>query len=272
VESKHFPEPSHGQRRGPFTACAVVLCLLVLAGLAAAQRPFNLDFEQAGIGEPHRPWGWTWGWSVFTSGPAAVCSPDSLVLVQGRRSLSLEIPPDHAPAPLQSLMLQVPARFALGHTLELDMHLRVTNKAARAVVSLEAWGDRVVAAADSVSLRGSEAGDAAWQVRHLTLAVPRDSTVHSVVIQVGLEGTGKAWFDGGQLHLDGHAITALPAESAPPTGRNGQAWPNMARCWSVWMRILPPATGICPCSWRLSREHVWSGWGNPPTAPANSSA
>jgi erythromycin esterase len=225
----------------PVMQGAALLLVLLLACRADAQSPLNLDFELGGVGEPQRPWGWTWGWSVFTSGPMAVCSSDSLVFMQGRRSLALEIPPEHAPAPLQALMLQVPARFALGHTLQLDLHLRVTNPAARAVVSLEAWGDRVVAAADSVSLRGSEAGDAAWQVRHLTLAVPRDSTVHSVVIQVGLEGSGKAWFDGGQLHLDGHAITTLPAVSDPPTPAERAA---LAHHGQVLERVdEDPATG-----------------------------
>lgn len=222
------------------TQGAALLLVALLAGRVEAQLPLNLDFEQAGSGEPQRPWGWSWGWSVFTSGPAAVYSLDSTQVASGSRSLLLEIPAERADAPLQALMLQVPAGFARGHTLDLDMQLRVAGPAARATLTLEAWGDRVVLAADSVTLREGGSGEPAWHLQHLAITVPLDSTVHSVVIQAGLEGPGRAWFDGGGLRLDGHGITALPAVSELPTPAGKAA---LARHGQVLARVDTDPSG-----------------------------
>lgn len=209
-------------RLHPMPRTAAWLLVLLLACGVQAQRPLNLDFEVGGIGEPDRPWGWTWGWSVFTGGAAARCFLDSMVVIQGQRSLGLEIPPEHAPAPPQTLMLQVPAGFALGRNLELELQVRVQGGNARAAVCLEAWGDQRVAAIDTLVVQGADE-PGGWQAGRLRITVPADPAVHSIVIQVGLEGSGRAWFDGGDLRVEGSSIERLPPLFPPPTEAERQA-------------------------------------------------
>jgi erythromycin esterase len=108
-------------------------------------------------------------------------------------------------------MLQLPASAMRGKSLQLTGRVRVTDATLAAAVSLEAWGDRVVPAADSASLRKGSG----WQAFRLRIAVPADESIHSFVIQLNLLGQGTAWFDDMALSVDGTVTTTLPA-SPPP--------------------------------------------------------
>lgn len=187
---------------------AVAACA---AAPLAAQRPLNLDFERASVSYADRPWGWALGWSAFTGGPAAYFRLDSIERRSGRTSLRITVP-DTGAAP-QALMLQVPGGFAHGRVLELEGWVRMPGAGATARVHLEAWGDRVVPAGDT-AVRTAAGG---WNRERLRIAVPADSTIHSIVVMVSVEGKGEAWFDGFVLSLDGRPLTELPSAVAAPT-------------------------------------------------------
>lgn len=182
----------------------------VLAHPLAAQRPLNLDFEMAGVAAPTRPWGWVSGWRASYTPDTMQVMLDSVTVRSGRRSLRVATAaPDSAPPP--GLMLQLPATAVRGKTLRLTGYVRLADATLRATVSLEAWGDRVVPAADSAMLRQG----AGWQSFALRIRVPADESIHSFVVQLNIGGQGTAWFDGLGLTLDGVALTALPAPPPP---------------------------------------------------------
>lgn len=201
-----------------------LLTLLVLCAPAAApaQRPLNLNFERRSVAERDRPWGWSLGWSAFAGGPAASFTLDDSVHVVGERSLRIVAADRDSTAPARALMLQLPAGFARGKTLRLTGRLRTRDLTGRALLLLEAWGDRIVTAADTGVLVGG-AGEEHWVPVDLAIRVPQDAAIHSVVIMTAVHGAGTAWFDGLELRLGGRSLTELPSESAPATGRQ-LAW------------------------------------------------
>ncbi len=190
----------------------------MLAALHAAplvaQRPLNLDFEMASIAQPERPWGWVTGWQASFDPNVLRVALDSGVVVSGRRSLRLgTTAPDSAPPP--GLMLQLPATAVRGKTLQLTGRVRVVDAAVAATVALEAWGNRVVPAADSIAIRrGPE-----WTPFTLRVTIPADAEIHSFVLMLNLRGQGTAWFDGLALRVNGVPMTTLPAP-APPGDRD----------------------------------------------------
>ena len=192
------------------------LCCVAAFGplrMLSAQRPLNLDFERASVSYPDRPWGWTLGWSAFAAGPGARFVLDSVVRRGGRHGLRVEIPDSTPRSTPQELMLQLPAGFVRGKTVELRGWLRTSAAGAVGRLHLEAWGDRVVPAADTAVLRAS----GAWVAHRLRIAVPADSSIHSLVVMVSLQGSGSAWFDDLTMAVEGQAITSLPGMVEPPT-------------------------------------------------------
>ncbi len=201
------------------TAALLPASLLLIAphGLAVAQRPLNLDFEQASVSYADRPWGWGFGFNAFAGVQAATFTLDSTVHHAGRHSLRIAAADTTALAP-HAIMLQLPARFARGRTLRLTAWTRGDSIAQRARILLEAWKDRAFAAADTAVVeRGS--GGPGWVRRDLAIRVPPDSTIHSIVVTVSLLGPGTVWFDDCALSLDGRPIASLPDEAPPPTAR-----------------------------------------------------
>ncbi|MEO8480493.1 MAG: erythromycin esterase family protein [Gemmatimonadota bacterium] len=187
--------------------------LLVLAPEVSAQRPLNLNFEMSAIAYPDRPWGWSLGWSAFAAPDAVAFRLDSLSRVEGHSSLRATVLDSTGLAEPVTLMLQVPAGFAHGKALELRSRVRTTTPLSHAIVTLEAWGDGVVVAADTVAI---DQPSREWRTpRPLRITVPNDVTIHSIVIQVGLRGHGSAWFDGLALMVDGQPTAALPAAASP---------------------------------------------------------
>lgn len=187
-----------------------------------AQRPLNLDFEMPGVSYPDRPWGWTLGWSAFAGGSAATFVLDSTERVQGAHSLRIEMSAADPAAAPQAIMLQLPAAFARGQVLRLAGQMRTTDRPGHAFVLLEAWGDGVMAAADTATLRGGTVG-AGWVPFDLSIAVPADSSIHSIVISAGVGAGATAWFDALELRLAGVPLQALPVAPGPP-GRAELAW------------------------------------------------
>lgn len=197
---------------------------VLLAGLAFAltqplvgQRPLNLDFERAGSGDPFRPWGWSLGWSAFAGGPPATFVLDSTTVAQGHFALRIAASDTAADAPARAMMLQLPAADLRGKRLRLTGRLRARDLMGRAVVSLEAWGDRVVPAGDSVVATSAttDASDG-WHPFTLSIRVPVTTDIHSVVFVAGVQGRGTAWYDDMHLAVNDVAVTALPAPP-PPT-------------------------------------------------------
>ena len=192
----------------------LVVCLS-FATPAPGQRPLNLDFERAAVTGPDRPWGWDFGFFAFAHGKAASFDLDSAVVHHGTRSLRISLPDSASrDTPPQTIQNQIPAKFAHGRTLQLTGWLRGNSLNGRASVALEAWGDRVVVAADTATLVGTTTS---WQQRAVRIRVPPDSTIHSIVITAMLAGRGVAHFDDFRLELDGVSITAIPPSASEPT-------------------------------------------------------
>ncbi len=198
------------------TFLTIALLIIGLPENSAAQRPLNLDFEMRSVSYADRPWGWALGWSAFGGSSAASFALDETEKAEGARSLRITGEASPVAAPGGTLMLQVPATFARGKLLQLTGQLRTKGLAGRALLILEAWGDRVVVSADTGIARGGE-GDARWQTVGLTISVPADPSVHSIVIMTAVEGMGTAWFDGLELRVAGQPVLALPVDAPSPT-------------------------------------------------------
>lgn len=183
-------------------AWGVSAAIATLGTSAAAQRPLNLDFEVASVASADRPWGWSHGWSPFAGASAATFTLDTVVRHAGKRSLRIALSDTSVRAP-QTILLQIPSSFALDRKLSLTAWLR-SSLSAGAFVSLEAWGDGVVVAADTAA-GGPDSG---WTRKELSILVSKNA--HSVVLTVGLTRSGSAWFDDFALAVDGAPISDLP--------------------------------------------------------------
>jgi len=195
------------------------ICLLVTAVASStplsAQRPLNLSFEQASVAYADRPWGWTLGWSAFTAGTSARFTLDSTQRVDGRYGLHVRVD-EAADAPTRQITLQISADGLRGRRLRLEGRMRQLMDSGSAAVSLEVWGSQGVATADS--LRRRVAVESEWQPLALEITVPSDSSNHSVVILIGAQGRGSAWFDALVLLVDGAPVTTTP-EAVPRPSR-----------------------------------------------------
>lgn len=195
----------------------LLLALLVAAAPASAQRPLNLGFETPSVAGATRPWGWSFGWNAFGRDPSAQFTLDSLARHDGNRSLRVTIP-DSLARPAEdppAIQLMVPADFAWGHRLRLSgwMRVRGRGRAALTVEAIRGPGFRVVTDTAAVVARAA----VAWTERGATIRVPRDSTIHSILITADYGGPGTAWFDDLTLRVDGHPIATLPLRSAVPS-------------------------------------------------------
>jgi len=196
---------------------AAILLSMMGSVPAVAQRPLNLDFETASVADSTMPWGWALGWSAFSGGASGTFVLDDQVRHHGDRSLRIAVADSAAGAAVQNLTLQVPADFARGRTLRLRAWTRAQSVRGRALVTLEAWRNLAVAAADTAQHTESGAG---WQRHELRITVPNDPAIHSIVMIAALEGTGTAWFDDLSLERDGDDLTALPAAASSPSASN----------------------------------------------------
>ena len=199
-------------RRFLLASCVVNLAL---AGAAQAQRPLNLDFEIPSASLEDEAWGWSRGWSAFAAGPTARFSLDTATSARGRRSLRIVAADTAEDAPARGLMLQLPGAFTRGKRVTLTGAIRGRSVRGRAFVTLEAWGDRVVPAADTGHLT-SATPDGPWQRFALAIDVPRDPSIHSLVIMPAVQGSGTAWFDDLALTVDGVVVDHLDT-GTPPT-------------------------------------------------------
>ncbi len=200
-----------------FLLCTLFCSLSLISGgaTARAQLPLNLTFEKAGVSGFDRPWGWSFGWSAFASGSAASFELDSTVYHGGRRSLRIAMKNSNDARP-QSIMLQLPASFALGRSISLSGWIRSDKLRGKALLTLEAWKNMAFASADTAEVIGS-GGLQEWTQYTLLIRIPSNEEVHSVVITAILEGQGTVWFDDLELRMDGVLVTALPMDVAPPS-------------------------------------------------------
>ena len=219
-----------------------------VGGLAHAQRPLNLDFERRAVAYADRPWGWTLGWSAYGGGPKASFTLDTIVRVQGKRSLRI-VASDSGMEPAErTTMLQLPAAFGRGHTLVLSGAMRARQLRGRAAVLLEAWKDRAIAAGDTATLLGDgsrvEGAPGGWQRFTLRIRAPADEAVHSIVISALVAGSGTAWFDDLQLTVDGAPMTTIPTTVGPAATPRELAW--LAARSAPLTRLAPEATEHSP--------------------------
>ncbi len=213
-----------------------VLVLLLLPRALAAQQPLNLGFELASVADSTAPWGWTPGWQVMAGAAPSRAALDAGVATEGRQSLRLTAPNDSA-APLQ---LQLPGRLVQGEEVRLRLHAR-HDPGTAALVTLEAWGDRVVPAADHAALGGADTG---WVTASLRIVVPADSTIHSLMLQLGARGPGAAWFDGLELEVGGRVLTALPVP--PPLTAEARRWLAMHAATLQYLEPHPDTADLAP--------------------------
>ncbi len=205
-----------------YAALAIAPLVGVRGTVAHAQQPLNLGFDRPSVAYADRPWGWSLGWSAFAPGAPASFTLDSTVRAEGRFSLRVVAADTGALAPPRMLMLQLPAEVTRGRALRLRGSVRERGLRGAASVHLEAWGDRVVPAGDSIVLHDA-AVDSGWRSFDLAVRVPDDATIHSIVLMVGVRGSGTAWFDAITLDLDGLRITELPGHTAAVTAAQ-RAW------------------------------------------------
>jgi erythromycin esterase len=176
---------------------------------AHAQRPLNLDFEMASVADVSRPWGWSHGWSPFAGRPAATFTLDSVQVRSGKHSLRVALTDSAASA--QTITMQVPATFAHGKSVRLAGWVRGDMLQGRAFFTIEAWGPGRVDAADTAAIELTPNG--LWSRQEAGITVSAD--VHSVVVTVGVDAPGTAWFDAFTLIVDGAPVTDLATGPAP---------------------------------------------------------
>jgi erythromycin esterase len=210
----------------------LVLLLALAPAVLSAQRPLNLDFEQSAVSGTDRPWGWTVGWTPFTAGSPATFLLDSTTVHHGKRSLKIALPATAVPGP-QSLVLQVPSTAFSRREVALTAWMRSSGVKRRALLSLEAWGDKVVTVGDTARI----SGDTEW-ARH-DLRIRMDAKSHSLVIVAAVDGPGTAWFDHLVLAVDGKPIDALVTGTGP-TAAQAQA---LAARTAPLRSFQPPAAG-----------------------------
>ncbi len=216
----------HTSRPMNFRALALAASAAAVPLTAAAQQPLNLDFERAAVNGSGGAWGWSLGWSAFQGGSIATFLRDSAVVHGGRYSLRITVPDSEVAPTIQTILLQVPSGFAIGHRLQLSGWLRAGSGVPppHLLLTLEAWKNGEFAAADTARVAGPDIGSPErWQRVVLDIKVPDDATIHSIVIGASLDGTGSAWFDDLSLSVDGRRITTLPVDPPPPSGRD-LAW------------------------------------------------
>lgn len=212
--------------------------LLAATSVAQAQRPLNLGFETSSVAYTDRAWGWSVGWSAYSAPDATTFLLDDSIHLEGTRSLRISAADSGPGAPPRELLLQVPGRFARGRELHLTGSILAGALRGRAFLMLAAWGDRVVPAVDSGLVAGG-ASDGGWKAVRLSIHVPDDPSIHSIVVTAGIEGEGSAWFDGLELRVDGVPLSAIPPGLPPP----GPADIRWLQAHSAPLATVDPADG-----------------------------
>ncbi len=210
--------------------------LLASQSEARAQRPLNLDFVIPSVSYPDRPWGWSLGFSSFAPGPAATFSIDTLTRAAGRPTLRVSANDSGSALSPRALALHLPGEFARGKRITLQGIVAARPLAGRAMVQLQAWGDRVVPAADSASLVAPTA-PGSWAPFRLSIDVPGDSGIHTIYVTLGVAGSGTAWFGPLSMQVDGRTVTSIPTERTPPSAAQ-RRW--LASRSAPLMRVTPP--------------------------------
>jgi erythromycin esterase len=177
----------------------------------SAQIPLNLGFERPAVEGFVRPW----GWNLRTSAEGAAFIVDSVVRRSGGRSLRIAHRRDGATAVdttfAHALSTWIAPRFAWGDTIRVTGWIRGEGLDGQGRLVLEAWGAETEAA-DTAAI-SSTADPDVWHPVHL--AIPVDSSAHSIYITAGLVGTGTVWFDDLEVETRGRVWNDVPAATAP---------------------------------------------------------
>lgn len=188
------------------------------AGDAAAQHPLNLGFERDGIAGPEQPW----GWRGLSFAPGATASVDSAVAFEGARSFRISRPAvDDTPSDADAshtLMYWIPPLEAAGREARVAGRVRSAELEGGATVTIQSWAPGAFRS-DTARTIGP-ADDDGWVP--VEAAVRVDSAAHSLVVTMGLSGTGTAWFDGLAVEVDGRRLVDPAIVEGPPAA--GLAW------------------------------------------------
>ncbi|MGH7540920.1 MAG: erythromycin esterase family protein [Gemmatimonadota bacterium] len=193
-------------------ACLGTAFLLGSVAEVRGQHPLNLGFERDGVGGPGQPWGWR---PMPFGGPGTTATLDSSVTKEGERSFRISRP---APAADHALMYWIPPLAACGREATLTGWIRTEHVDGRAIVTVQSWA---AGAFRTDTARVSGPGDGAGWVP-LEASVTVDSAAHSIVVTVGLSGTGTAWFDGLVVAVDGIPLREPPVAEGP--SKEERAW------------------------------------------------
>jgi hypothetical protein len=217
-----------------FRALALAASAAAVPLTAAAQQPLNLDFERASVNGSGGAWGWSLGWSAFQGGSIATFLRDSAVVHGGRYSLRITVPDSEVAPTIQTILLQIPSGFALGHRLQLSGWLRKFQAAGSGGNStVRPTSRNSASAAPGDACRCAVSSKVNWRRRAaamLSIDVPDDATIHSIVIGASLDGPGSAWFDDSRSRSMA-AGSPLPVDPPPPSGGTSPGWrPGRHRC------------------------------------------
>ncbi len=191
--------------------CTVTLLLTIAGSPAAGQRPLNLDFERSSVSYANRPWGWSLGFNVFARPGAASFELDSAWHHAGRQSLRVT---GHG-GDTATLLLQLKGAAAWGRTIRLQGWVCADTGARQALVTLEAWKGGAPPIGDTASIAGGGAAND-WRSFDLSIRVPEDHDIHSVVVSLSLIGGGSVWFDDFQMAMDGKPLESWPESASAP--------------------------------------------------------
>lgn len=183
----------------------ILLPLLLLSNLLAAQKNFNHSFERfdPATGQPAD---WSQGVGRGTNS-SYLFSIDSSTAVEGRYSVRLASPEDGGT--FGAFSLSFPADFE-GETITLTGSIRTEN------VSQDGWaglwmrldGTSGVVGFDNMQQSGLK-GSNAWKQYTISLNYSKEAL--TVVLGGLLVGTGTAWFDDVAVLVDGKPLLEAPA-------------------------------------------------------------
>lgn len=145
----------------------------------------------------------------------ATAGLDSSFVREGSWSFRIARSPDDqagaSASSIHSFMYWVPPLALRGRRVRLRGWVRTEDLEGRALATIQSWAAGRFEV-DSAWTGGDSSGKG-W--RSFEASVVVDSAAHSVVVSVGLAGTGTVWFDGLSLEVGGERVTDLPVATEP---------------------------------------------------------
>lgn len=172
----------------------------------SAQQPLNLDFERISTEGSTRPWEWT----PRSYAPGASVQVDSVVFRSGRRSLQISRVGQEQSPYTHSLATYLNPLAARGKKVRVSGWIKTENLDGHALFTTQAWADFEVLQIDSTHTKAALGSPYTkdWALFDVEIDIPPET--ETLVITADMQGTGRAWFDGLTLEIDGKSFTSLP--------------------------------------------------------------